>query len=213
MIKNLREIASSLGTNILAEFLASKNIDQSIEGAASFEKATEKELTFITHLTMLEKTKALVVICPEELQKEELKTNKILLFAKNPKLAFAKTLELFDRPQEKSDGIQPRISSQTWVEEGAEIDPTATLYPFVSIRKGAKVGRNVILYSGTYIGHDVSIDEDCIIYPNTTLLPKTKIGKRVMVHSGCVIGDDGFGYVWSGTKHYKIPQIGRVVIE
>ncbi len=153
---------------------------------------------------MLEKTKASVVICSEEL-----KTNKTLLLSKNPKLAFAKALELFDLPLEVKAGIHP----QTWVEEGVEIDPSATLYPFVSIRKGAKIGKNVVVYSGVYIGHEVFIDENCIIYPNATILPKTKIGKRVIIHSGCVVGDDGFGYVWDGTKHYKTPQIGKVIIE
>ncbi|MBI2646441.1 MAG: UDP-3-O-(3-hydroxymyristoyl)glucosamine N-acyltransferase [Deltaproteobacteria bacterium] len=209
MTKSIREIASTLE----AEVYPSKNIDNSIEGAASFEKATEKELTFITHLSMLEKTKALVVICPKELQpeklQEELKTNKTLLFVKNPKLAFAKTLELLDRPQE----VQPGISSEAWVDEGAEIDPTATVYPFVSIRKGAKVGKNVILYPGVYVGQDTLIHEDCIIFPNVTLLPKTTLGKRVIIHSGSVIGDDGFGYVWDETTHYKTPQIGCVIIE
>ena len=205
MTKSIREIASTLD----AEVYPPKNIDHSIEGAASFEKATEKELTFITHLSMLEKTKALIVICPKELQKEELKTNKTLLFVKNPKLAFAKTLELLDRPQE----VQPGISSEVWVDEGAEIDPSATVYPFVSIRKGAKVGKNVILYPGVYVGQDTLINEDCIIFPNVTLLPKTTLGRRVIIHSGSVIGDDGFGYVWDGTKHYKTPQIGKVVIE
>jgi len=34
----------------------------------------------------------------------------------------------------------------------------------------------------------------------------------VVVHSGTVIGSDGFGYTKVGREHYKIPQIGGVVI-
>ena len=200
MIKSIQEISFYVG----AQVYPPENKDQNIGGVASFEKATETELTFITHASMLEKTKAQVIIASEKL-----KTDKTLLLVKNPKLAFAKVLELFDRPAEVSPGIHP----QTWIEEGVELDPSVTLYPFVSIRKGAKIGKNVILYSGVYIGDHVGIDEDCVIYPNVVLLPKTKIGKRVIIHSGCVIGDDGFGYVWDGTQHYKMPQIGNVVIE
>lgn len=197
-MKNIQEIASHIGATVQG------NRDQWISGVASFETATEQELTFISHPTMLEKTKAQVVISSEKLE-----TNKTLLLVKNPKLAFAKTLELFDRPKDVKGGIHP----QTWIEEGAEMDPSATVYPFTSIRKGTKVGKNVLIYSGVYIGNDVVIDEDSVIYPNAVLLPKTKIGKRVMIHSGCVIGDDGFGYVWDGTQHYKTPQIGKVVVE
>jgi UDP-3-O-[3-hydroxymyristoyl] glucosamine N-acyltransferase len=35
----------------------------------------------------------------------------------------------------------------------------------------------------------------------------------VIIHPGAVIGADGFGFVWDGERHVKIPQIGRVVIE
>ena len=200
VLKSIREISSYVG----AEVYPPEHKDKNIEGLASFEKATERELTFITHSSMLEKTKAQVIISSEKLI-----TDKTLLLVKNPKLAFAKTLELFDRPKDIKPGIHP----QTWIEEGTEIDPSATLYPFVSIKKGAQIGKNVVIYSGVYIGDNVIIDKDCVIYPNAVLLPKTKIGKRVIIHSGCIIGDDGFGYVWDGTKHYKTPQIGNVVIE
>ncbi len=200
MAKSIRDIASY----IQAEVYPIENSNKNIEGLASFDKATEQEITFITHPSMLEKTKAQIIICSEKLE-----TNKTLLLVKNPKLGFAKALELFDRPKDIHPGIHP----QTWIEEGAEIDSSATLYPFVSIRKGSKIGKNVLLYSGVYIGQDVVIEEDCVIYPNAVLLPQTKLGKRVLIHSGCVIGDDGFGYVWDGTKHYKTPQIGKVVIE
>ena len=39
-----------------------------------------------------------------------------------------------------------------------------------------------------------------------------KIGKNVIIHSGAVLGSDGFGYVWDGSKHMKIPQLGTVEI-
>ncbi|MCX5717064.1 MAG: hypothetical protein NTW44_01905 [Nitrospirae bacterium] len=39
-----------------------------------------------------------------------------------------------------------------------------------------------------------------------------KIGSRVIIHSGAVIGSDGFGYVMEKGMHYKIPQVGGVII-
>jgi UDP-3-O-[3-hydroxymyristoyl] glucosamine N-acyltransferase len=39
-----------------------------------------------------------------------------------------------------------------------------------------------------------------------------EIGRRVVVHAGTVLGADGFGYVFDGVHHRKIPQVGRVVV-
>jgi UDP-3-O-[3-hydroxymyristoyl] glucosamine N-acyltransferase len=39
------------------------------------------------------------------------------------------------------------------------------------------------------------------------------VGKRVTIHNGTVVGSDGFGYAPDGQGHYKIPQVGIVVIE
>ena len=35
----------------------------------------------------------------------------------------------------------------------------------------------------------------------------------MIVHPGSVLGADGFGYVFDGQAHRKIPQVGRVVVE
>ena len=41
----------------------------------------------------------------------------------------------------------------------------------------------------------------------------TQIGNSVVIHSGSVLGTDGFGYMFIENRHYKIPQIGRVIVE
>ena len=40
----------------------------------------------------------------------------------------------------------------------------------------------------------------------------TVIGDRAVVEAGAVLGMDGFGYVFDGKSHRKIPQVGNVVI-
>ncbi len=57
------------------------------------------------------------------------------------------------------------------------------------------------------------VGEGTILYPNVTVYDGTVIGKRVRVHSGAVLGSDGFGYVWDGERHRKIPQLGMLEIE
>ncbi len=66
---------------------------------------------------------------------------------------------------------------------------------------------------GVFIGEFTTIGRQCIIYPNVVLRENVKIGDRVIVHSGTVVGSDGFGYVYENNAHYKIPQVGGVIIE
>jgi UDP-3-O-[3-hydroxymyristoyl] glucosamine N-acyltransferase len=39
------------------------------------------------------------------------------------------------------------------------------------------------------------------------------LGDRVRVHAGARLGSDGFGYVFRGGRHEKIPHVGRCVVE
>jgi len=171
------------------------------------EKAEKNDLTFIAdkkYHSYLDTTESDVILVSQMFE-----TSKTLLIVPNPKLAFAKILEREKRPRE----IKPGVHSQSWIEEGVEVESSATIYPFVSVRQGAHIGKNVVLYPGVYIGEGVSIGDDSILYPNVAVYSDADIGKRVIVHSGTVLGADGFGYVWDGEKHYKVPQVGRLVIE
>jgi len=63
------------------------------------------------------------------------------------------------------------------------------------------------------LGDEVEIGAGSVVYPHAVLYAGTVTGARVRIHAGAVIGGDGFGYVWSGEGHQKIPQNGRVRIE
>ncbi|MBI4040373.1 MAG: UDP-3-O-(3-hydroxymyristoyl)glucosamine N-acyltransferase [Deltaproteobacteria bacterium] len=197
----LSEIAKHMGARVIGDDTIH------IQGVSSFETAQKNHLTFITkpeYLNLLSTSHAAAIIVSSPLQ-----TSKPQLVFQNPKLGFAKALELFDRPKEFKPGIDPR----SWIEEHSTLDPSVTVYPFVTIRSRCNIGKNVILYPGVYVGPDVVIGDDCILFPNVTILASTQIGKRVLIHSGSIIGEDGFGYIWDGKQHYKVPQVGKVVIE
>jgi UDP-3-O-[3-hydroxymyristoyl] glucosamine N-acyltransferase len=70
-----------------------------------------------------------------------------------------------------------------------------------------------VLYPGVYVGEGSTIGEGTIIYPNVTIRENVTIGKNSIIHAGAVIGSDGFGYVFENGQHYKIPQVGGVVVE
>jgi UDP-3-O-[3-hydroxymyristoyl] glucosamine N-acyltransferase len=57
------------------------------------------------------------------------------------------------------------------------------------------------------------VGEGSVLYPRATLYHQVKLGKRCIIHAGAVIGADGFGYAWTGSEYFKIPQAGVVVLE
>ena len=63
------------------------------------------------------------------------------------------------------------------------------------------------------IGSGVIVGTGCRLHSGATLYPGTTLGDRVIVHAGARIGSDGFGYVFKGSRHEKIPHVGRCVVE
>ena len=96
--------------------------------------------------------------------------------------------------------------------EGAVIDSSAQIGPLVSIGDGAQIGAGSSIGAGCTIGNGVRIGAGCTFHPRVTIYPGVGIGDHVILHSGCVIGADGFGFVFSGGRYEKFPQIGRVEI-
>jgi UDP-3-O-[3-hydroxymyristoyl] glucosamine N-acyltransferase len=63
------------------------------------------------------------------------------------------------------------------------------------------------------IGHGVRVGAESWLADSVTLYPGAELGRRVRLHAGVRVASDGFGYVQSGGRHEKIPQVGRCVIE
>lgn len=178
-----------------------------IDGVGSIFHSKKGDVTYLSerkYLPHLSRTEASAVIVSEEL---DLPIPQVIV--SNPKLAFAKIISLFTVFPTLPAGVSPL----SFKEVGVEIGNDVTIAPFAYIGEGAKIGDRVILYPGVFVGAGVVIGESSVIYPNVVLYPHTSIGKRVIVHAGAVLGADGFGYVFDGKSHQKIPQVGRVIIE
>jgi UDP-3-O-[3-hydroxymyristoyl] glucosamine N-acyltransferase len=105
------------------------------------------------------------------------------------------------------------------------VHETAVLGDGVRLAEGVSIGARVVLGAGSFVGarshilpgvtiaEHVVIGEDCIVYPNVTMYANTQLGDRVIVQAGVVLGGDGFGYVFGGGAHQKIPHVGRCVLE
>jgi UDP-3-O-[3-hydroxymyristoyl] glucosamine N-acyltransferase len=90
--------------------------------------------------------------------------------------------------------------------QGCEIGALAFIGDNVTIGSGS------MIYPGVVIEDDVKIGKNTLIFPNVVIRDRSEIGDNVQIHAGSVIGADGFGYVTVNGKHFKVPQIGRVVI-
>lgn len=105
------------------------------------------------------------------------------------------------------------------------VHPAAAIHASADLAAGASVGAHTVVGAGARLGEGVRIGANCVVgagvaigartvlHPNVTLYPGSVLGERVIVHAGARIGVDGFGYVSSGGKHRKIPQVGACVIE
>jgi UDP-3-O-[3-hydroxymyristoyl] glucosamine N-acyltransferase len=179
-----------------------------ITGASGVQNAGRGDITFVTSAKFtkfLQGSPASCVIVKEPLEGIAITQ----LQVRNPYYAFAKALELFY----PAPALEPGVSETAFVSAEAAIGRDVTVFPMAYIADHASIGDGTIIYPGVFIGRHSTLGKGCVIHPNVTIRENVRIGERVVVHSGSVIGSDGFGYVFEKGIHYKIPQVGGVVVE
>ena len=184
------------------------DLEKRIYGVAPFEHATDDDITFVDSVKLAKKiseTKAGAVIVPMDI---EAASNNIVQ-VENPRVAFAKVMNLFYPAPKPEAGIRPSAHIGEDLICGKEV----SIAPFAVIGNNVTLGDRVILNSCVVLGDNVKIGNDTLIYPNVTITERCIIGNRVIIHSGSVIGSDGFGFAPDGKKYYKIPQTGIVQID
>jgi UDP-3-O-[3-hydroxymyristoyl] glucosamine N-acyltransferase len=198
----LRELADKIGAD------AAGLPDIEVTGAAGVREAGEGQVTYVTdekYLKDFGKCRASAVIVPPGAPALHLP----VLRVKNPRLAFARVLDLLYKKPYAPAGISERAVIGSEVTMGKDL----SIHPYVVVADGAKIGDRVTLYPGVYVGRASIIGDDSLVYPNVCIREGVAIGSRVIIHAGTEIGSDGFGYVTDNGKHHKIPQVGGVIIE
>jgi UDP-3-O-[3-hydroxymyristoyl] glucosamine N-acyltransferase len=133
-----------------------------------------------------------------------------LLVASNPKLAFARAIELLHKTDYKASGVSGDLVAGKGTVLGGEL----SINPRVTIGQDAVIGDRVTLHSGVVIGDRCGIGDDTVIHSNVSIYHDCEIGRGVIVHAGTVIGADGFGFVADENgRQVKMLQLGRVCIE
>ena len=191
---NIRELESLLDASV--EFASG---DEEISHASTITEAGAGSVTFIAYPLyekfLLTTGAAAVIVSTSFIIPEDRSGKKmpILIRAKDPYSAFAKTLEIFNT---RKNIFKEKIHSSSVISSSAQIASSASI--------GAQC----------FIGDDVVIGEGSVIHPGAIIYDGTQIGKNVIIGAGTVIGFDGFGYApEAGGRFKKIPQIGNVIIE
>ncbi|WP_127076999.1 UDP-3-O-(3-hydroxymyristoyl)glucosamine N-acyltransferase [Rhodomicrobium lacus] len=159
------------------------------------------------YLAALKVTKAAAVFVSRE-SVAKLPDGVVPLVARDPYRAFARALELFF-----PDAGTPKVAPGTsLVDETAQIEDGAIVEPGAVIGAGASIGRGTRIAAGAVIGYRVAIGRDGFIGPGATIT-HALIGNRVIIHAGVRVGQDGFGFAMGPGGHYKVRQVGRVIIQ
>ena len=195
----LQDLAASVGGRVAGDG------DIRISGIAGITEAGEGDITFLSHAGFrkhLKDCKASAVIVGEDVEARDIEGKNVVV-VKNPALAYAAVANMFAEHAPRQKGI----SESAFVAKGAKVGEEASIAPYVHIEDGATIDGGVTLYPFVYIGRNVAIGKGTTIYPNVTIYDGVTIGRDVVIHGGTVIGSDGFGYIWDGKKHVKIPQL------
>jgi UDP-3-O-[3-hydroxymyristoyl] glucosamine N-acyltransferase len=132
-----------------------------------------------------------------------------VLRCRSPRASLIDLLNLFHPPPPLVAGIDPSAR----VAADARVHPTAAVGAFAVVERGAVVGPGVRLGPLVYVGPGAEIGEASVLHPHVVIGERVRVGRRVVIHSGAVLGADGFGYVFDGGVHRKIPQVGTVLVE
>jgi UDP-3-O-[3-hydroxymyristoyl] glucosamine N-acyltransferase len=198
----LREFADIAGGEVIGD------PETEITGVAGIKEAGRGDITYLAaerYLRYLRDTGASCVIVKKPLEGVSFAQLRV----GNPHYAFARALECF-YPQNPP---APGISDKAVISDTASLGKDVHVSPFVCIGDDVSIGDGSVLLPGACIGKETRIGRNCVIHANVTVRERVFLGDRVIVHAGSVIGSDGFGYVLEGGAHYKIPQVGGVVIE
>ena len=106
-------------------------------------------------------------------------------------------------------GVDPTARIGTGVVLGLEV----SVGPFATLGRNARVGARSRVGPQVSLGDGVTVGEDAVIGPGVVCYAGSRIGNRVVLKSGAVIGGDGFGYLWDGKRHARIPHVGGCILE
>jgi UDP-3-O-[3-hydroxymyristoyl] glucosamine N-acyltransferase len=96
---------------------------------------------------------------------------------------------------------------------GAVLGSDVFIGPFVVLGRNVQIGARSRLGPQVLLGDGVVVGEDSVIGPGAVCYAGSRIGSRVVLKAGAVVGGEGFGYLWDGKGHARIPHVGGCILE
>jgi len=198
----LRKLASIVGGEIIGA------PDQVIRGASDIKNGAPNTITFLfnsKHKELINQTSASAIIVSDA----AILQDKSGIVVANPRLAMAKVLKIF----EPKNDIEIGIHTTAIIHKSATIGENVVIGAFSIIGKNTQIAENTTIHNNVSIGSDIIIGSNVSIYPQVAIHSRVNIGNNIIIDMGTVIGSSGYGYETENDIHYKIPQIGSVIIE
>tara|TARA_B100001250_G_scaffold91483_1_gene76101 strand:+ start:209 stop:1261 length:1053 start_codon:yes stop_codon:yes gene_type:complete len=189
-----------------------------ILSAASLGRAKENDISFLDNdsprnlINLIKTSKASALLLPAndkyiaEITKD-LPVNWILL--KDPKIAFAETLEFLYPPEIEREGIHKTAVIGKNVEIAQGVSIGANVY----IGDNSEIGSKTVIHAGVIVYKKVIIGTKNIIHANSVIHSGSKLGDDCVINANAVIGGEGFGFIPTLNGWKKMPQVGRVILK
>ncbi len=132
------------------------------------------------------------------------------LRSENPYLDFARAIEFFYQAPRYAPGIHPTAV----IAESARIGEGAHIGPYCFVDEDAQIGGHAVLHSFVSIYRGAKIGRDFFAHAHAVVREFCTIGDRVILQNGVIIGGDGLGFAKrKDGSWYKISQSGAAVLE
>lgn len=184
-----------------------------ITGIATLRDARAGDLSFLgnsryTH--EVAETKASVVLLPRDYAGQPA-ADQTYVRTDNPSLALGRLCAALERrhwPRPPSE-----VHPTAVIDRDATIHESASVGPYCLVSAGARIGPEAVLASHVSLGAHAVVGARSRLLSQVTVGDFCELGEEVLLNPGVVIGADGFGYETVDGVHWKMPQIGKVVLE
>ncbi|MBA3343213.1 MAG: UDP-3-O-(3-hydroxymyristoyl)glucosamine N-acyltransferase, partial [Gemmatimonadaceae bacterium] len=184
--------------------------DTIVESVAPLERAGPAQLSFLAtarYSPGISPSHAGVILVTAELADAAAQVPSRIVVP-NPQEALLSVLPLLYPTWTRPASIHPTAC----IGRGVTIGRDVTVDEYAIVGDGASVGDGAWLGAHCVVGARVTVGENTRLHPGVTLYSGSELGRRVVLHSGVRVGSDGFGYVFRGGEHAKIPHVGRCLI-
>lgn len=175
-----------------------------VRGVAPVDEAGPEELAFVAsarYAPYLFTTRAAAVLVDREV---EVPAGCTAIRVESAHAALAAVLPLLYPPPPRAEGVHPTAV----VENDVQLGEGVALGAHAVVQRGSRIGPGTQIGPNSVVGAGCAVGAQCTLAAHVTLYPGVVLGDRCVVHSGARIGSEGFGYVWTGGEHRKVPQVG-----